>query len=155
MKMIFDGGLNENDGAALNECQEGYNFDLVFGDTNLKPRKPLDLKGTAPLGGAISGIMQLIMRDNTETTLIFEDDAVTPTIYDWDGSSTFTSKRTANLATDSKLRSAYYSLDDVLVITDMNKGTPIMSWDGTTLSRHKTALTDGAGVSITSIILKT
>ena len=60
MRITFDGGLNENDGTAPNECQEGYNFDLVYGDTNLIPRKPLDLKGTAPLGGTISGIMQLI-----------------------------------------------------------------------------------------------
>ena len=151
MRLTFDGGLNENDGAALNECQEGYNFDLVFGDTNLKPRKALDLKGTSPLGGDIAGIMQLIKRDNTETTLVFDDDGVAPTIYEWDGSSTFTSKRTANLITNSKLRSTYYALDDVLASTDISKLTPIMAWDGTSLTRHKTALTDGGGVSVTGI----
>lgn len=108
MKIMFDGGLNENDGTAPNECQEGYNFDLVFGDTNLIPRKPLDLKGTSTLGGDISGIMQLIKKDDTETTLVFDDDGATPTIYQWDGGSTFTSKRTTNLATGSLLRSTYY-----------------------------------------------
>lgn len=151
MKLIFDGGLNENDGTALNECQEGYNFDLIFGDTNLKPRKPLDLKGTSPLTGTIAGIMQLIKRDDTETTLIFDDDAITPTVYLWDGGSTFTSKRTANITTNSKLRSAYYSLDDTISIVDIRKLTPLMRWDGTTLSRHKTGLTDSGGVSVTGI----
>lgn len=151
MKIIFDGGLNENDGTAPNECQEGFNFDLVFGDTNLIPRKPLDLKGTSPLTGTIAGIMQLIKRDNTDTTLIFDDDAATPTIYDWDGGSTFTLKRTTNLVTNSKLRSVYYSLDDRLAIVDISKLTPLMMWDGTDLTRHKTALTDSAGVSITGI----
>ena len=151
MRLTFEGGLNENDGSGLNECQEGYNFDLVFGDTNLIPRKPLDLKGTAPLAGDISGILQLVKRDDTETTLIFEDDGVTPTISLWDGASTFTTKRTANLATNSKLRGVYYPLDDVLAIVDITKNTPVMTWDGTTCSRHLTALSDGAGVSITGI----
>lgn len=151
MKITFDGGLNENDGTAPNECQEGFNFDLVFGDTNLIPRKPLDLKGTSPLAGDISGIMQLVKKDDTETTLVFDDDAITPTIYLWDGSTTFTSKRTVNLATNSKLRSTYYALDDTLSIVDISKNTPLMKWDGTDLTRHKTGLTDSAGVSVTGI----
>lgn len=151
MKITFDGGLNENDGTAPNECQEGHNFDLVFGDTSLVPRKSLDLKGTAPLTGDISGILQLIKRDDTETTLIFEDDGVTPTISLWDGANSFTTKRTANLVTNSKLRGVYYPLDDVLAIVDIAKNTPVMTWDGTTLGRHLTDLTDGAGVSITGI----
>lgn len=151
MKMTFDGGLNENDGTMPNECQEGHNFDLVFGNTSLIPRKPLDLKGTAPLTGDISGIMQLIKRDDTETTLIFEDDGVTPTISLWDGASTFTTKRITNLATNSKLRSVYYSLDDTISIVDIAKNSPLMRWDGSSCYRHKTALTDGAGVSITGI----
>lgn len=151
MRITFDGGLNENDGAALNECQDGYNFDLVFGDTNFKPRKPLDLKGTSPLAGTIAGIMQLVKRDDSETTIVFDDDTSTPTIYLWDGAASFTSKRTTNLATGSKLRSVYYALDDVMAIVDIAKNTPLMSWDGTALSRHKTGLTDGAGVSVTGI----
>ena len=137
MKLTFEGGLNENDGTQLNECQEGYNFDLVFGDTNLIPRKPLDLKGTATNGGNIAGIMQLIKKDDTDTTIVYEDDAVTPTIYLWDGGSTFTSKRTTNVATDSKLRSTYFALDDTLSITDINKNTPLLRWDGTNVTRHK------------------
>jgi len=151
MRMTFDGGLNENDGTKPNECQEGYNFDLVFGDTNLTPRKPLDLKGTSTLGGEIAGIMQLIKRDDSETTIIFDDDTSTPTIYLWDGDATFTSKRTVNLVTGSKLRGVYYPLDDVLSIVDISKNTPLMQWDGTSCTRHKTALTDAAGASVTGI----
>lgn len=151
MKITFDGGLNENDGATLNECQEGYNFDLVFGDTNLIPRKPLDLKGTTPITGDVAGILQLIKRDDSETTLIFDDNVTTPTVYLWDGASTFTSKRTTSLATDSKLRGVYYSLDDRLAVVDIAKNTPVMTWDGTTFERHKTGLTDGVGAAITSI----
>lgn len=151
MKITFDGGLNENDGTAPNECQEGYNFDLVWGDTNLIPRKPLDLKGTSPIAGTIAGILQLIKRDDSETTLIFDDDSITPTVYLWDGSTTFTSKRTTNITTNSKLRGVYYSLGDRLAIVDITKNTPLMTWDGTTFERHKTALTDNAGASITSI----
>lgn len=151
MKMVFDGGLNENDGTALNECQEGYNFDLVFGDTNFIPRKSLDLKGTSPLAGEIAGIMQLIKKDDSETTLVFDDDGATPTVYLWDGSTTFTSKRTASLAVGSKLRDVYYALDDRLAIVDIAKSTPLMTWDATTFERHKTGLVDEAGVSVTGI----
>jgi len=151
MKLTFEGGINENDGTMINECQEGYNFDLVYGDTNLTPRKSLDLKGTSPNAGAIAGILQLIKRDDTETTLVFDDDGAAPEVFLWDGSDSFTSKRTANLAVGSKLRDVYWSLDDRLAIVDISKSTPLMTWDGTTFERHKTALVDGAGVSVTGI----
>ena len=151
MKFTFAGGLNETDGSDITECQEGYNFDLVYGADNLTPRRPLETKGTSPNGGAISGIMQLIKRDDTDTILVFDDDGVTPEIFDWDGSTGFTSKRTTNLATGSKLRDVYWSLDDRMAIVDIAKLTPLMTWDGTTCERHKTGLTDGAGASVTGI----
>lgn len=151
MRITFDGGLNENDGTAINECQEGFNFDLVFGDTNFKPRNPLDLKGTSPNGGEIAGIMQLVKRDDSETTLIFDDDSATPEMFLWDGGSTFTSKRTTNLAIGSKLRSLYYSLDDRMTIVDTMNLTPLMTWDGTTCERHKTGLAAGSPAAVTSI----
>lgn len=151
MRITFEGGLNENFNPQPTECQEGYNFDLTIGDTDLKPRRPLDTKGTATLGGDIAGIMQLIKRDDTETTLVFEDDGATPTLYTWDGSTTFTSKRTANLAVGSKLRDTYWSLDDYLVISDTAKLTPLMNWDGADLIRHKTTLVASAAQAVTSI----
>ena len=151
MKITFEGGLNENDNPEIFECQEGYNFDLRIGDTDLKPRRALDTKGTATLGGNISGIMQLIKRDDTETTLIFEDDAATPTLYTWDGASTFTSKRTASLAVGSKLRDVYWSLDDYISIVDTAKLTPLLKWDGTTCTRQLTGLEAGSAQAVTSI----
>ena len=151
MRITCAGGLNENEGADLNECQEGKNFELNVGDTDFKPRPPQDLKGTATLGGTIAGIMQMITQDDTETTLIFEDDSSTPTIYEWDGSTTFTSKRTTNLAVGSKLRDVYFSLDDTLTIVDVAKLTPIMKWDGTNLERHFNGIKQGGGGSVTSI----
>lgn len=151
MRIIAAGGINENDGAAFEECQDGYNFELTFGDTDWRPRKPFDLKGTATNSGDIRGIMQLIKRDDTETTLIFEDDGVTPTIYEWNGAATFTSKRTATLAIGSKLRDVYFGLDDVIVIVDVAKLTPLMKWDGTTLTRNLTGLFDGNPAAVTSI----
>ena len=151
MRITFQGGLNENDGTRPEECQAGQNFELVFGDTDFRPRKPCDLKGTATLSGSVSGIMQLIERDDTETTLIFEDDGSTPTIYLWDGGSTFTSKRTTNLAIGSKLRDVHWDLDEYIVMTDIKKLTPIMNWDGTACTRHKTDLKKGSTAAVTSI----
>lgn len=151
MRLTFQGGLNENDGTRPEECQAGQNFELNSGDTDLRPRKPLDLKGTATNAGDISGLMQLIKRDDTGTTLVFEDDGVTPTIYSWDGSTTFTSKRTDNLAIGSKLRDVHWDLDEYIVMVDVEKLTPLMQWDGTTCIRHKTGLLAGSAQAITSI----
>ena len=148
MKMTFQGGLNENDGTLMEECQRGYNFELVYGDSDLRPRKPLDLK-TSSFVGSVNGIMKLIKRDNTETTLVF--DADTPDINTWDGATTITAVRTNTLNSGSMLRDEYYSLDDVMVICDVAKLTPMLKWDGTTCDRLKTGLDKGSPQSVTSI----
>lgn len=150
MRIIFSGGLNENDGTDPTECQEGQNFDLVNGDTNFRPRRPLDIKGVSTQNSPVNGIMQLITKANTETTLIFEADATTPTMYEWDGA-TFTSVRTASLDNTSKLRDTYWPLDEYLVITDLLKSTPLMKWDGTTCERLKNNIALGSPVTLTSI----
>lgn len=151
MRTTFQGGLNENDGTRPEECQAGQNFELTLGDTDLRPRKSFDLKGTSTNAGEISGLMQLIKRDDTETTLVFEDDGVTPTIYLWNGGSTFTSKRTSNLAVGSKLRDVHWDLDQYIVMTDIEKSTPILQWDGASCIRHKTGLQSGSAQSVSSI----
>jgi hypothetical protein len=151
MKMLFPGGLNENDGTLMEECQKGWNFELRYGDTDLRPRMPNDLKGTAPNLGSIRGQMQLIKKDDDETTLIFADDGVTPILYLWDGGSSWTSKRTTNLAVGSKLRDIHFVLDDTLSIVDVEKLTPLMKWDGDAVSRHKTGLAAGQPSAVTSI----
>lgn len=152
MPKIYTGaGINENNHINEQECSEGQNFELRMGDTAFRPRPPLDLKGTSTLAGEISGLMQMVTRAGTETTLVFEDDGSTPTIYSWNGAAIFTSKRTTSLAVGSKLRDVYWPLDETLIIVDISKSTPLLNWDGTTVTRHKTGLTTGSPTANTSI----
>lgn len=139
MKILFGGGLNEQLRPDLNEAYSGsYNF-LLKKDTNaLIPRPPFDLKGTATNAGDIRGFMQLVKRDNTETTLVQAGNAV----YLWDGAASFTSKGTPSAT--SQLRDTYWPLDDYLVITDLQKLTAVSQWDGTTFS----TLTTGLGATL-------
>ena len=133
MKIVFGGGINENQAPHISEAAEGsYNFILSKDYYALRPRKCFDLDGTATNTGTINGIMQLIKRDDTETTLIQSDEEV----YKWDGASVFSSMGTVN--TSSRLRETYWSLGDYLVITDLEKLTPIRKWDGSSLTSHTT-----------------
>lgn len=148
-RLSFSGGLNENPDIALSECASGENFELGLNRRIFTPRPPQDLKDTTPNGGGANGIMQLIKRDDSETTIVFENHT-TPAIHLWDGSS-FTSKRTLNLSQDAKLRDTYWSLDDYLVITDIAKSVPILRWDGSEVIRQKTNLKSGSAQSVSSI----
>lgn len=138
LRILFGGGLNENQNPDLLEANSGYNFELGMSQSKLIPRKPFDLKGTATNAGSINGILQLIKRDDTETTLVCAD----TTVYLWDGGSTFTSKGT--VTSGSKLRDTYWSLGDYMVITDISKTTVVKKWDGTTFS----TLTTGLGTNL-------
>src|SRR5258706_2924251 len=138
MKLLFSAGLNELQTPSLFECGSGYNFELGLRQSKLVPRRPFDLKGTATNASATNGFLQLVKRDNSETTLVQAGD----TVYLWDGAAAFTSKGTVSAS--SRLRDVYWSLGDYLVITDTAKATVIQKWDGTTLS----TLTTGLGVSL-------
>lgn len=138
MRLHFNGGLNEQQTPTPYECISGYNFELGLRQSKLKPRKPFDLKGTATNASPINGILQLVKRNNSETTLVQSGD----TVYLWDGGSTFTSQGT--VSTSSRLRDCYWSLGDYLVITDVAKATVVKKWDGTTFS----TLTTGLGASL-------
>ncbi len=144
----FDFGINETDSTQVTEALSGENFDLFLAAKHLFPRRTFDLKGTAPNAASINGINQLIKRDDSDTTLVFE--AVPPTYYLWDGA-TFTSVRTTSLDTDSMFRDTHWPLDDTLVITDLARLTPLLSWDGVTLSRHNTGLASGSPLTNTGI----
>jgi len=152
-RITFDYGINETESTQQNECESGYNFELELASKHLKPRLPIDLKGTVPNGGSVNGIMQLVTTADSETTLIYGGGTVTtPAIYSWTGANTstaFTSVRTTNLGSTSMLRGVYYGLDDYLTIVDIQKLTPILNWNGTTCSRHKTGLTSGNPQSVT------
>lgn len=136
MKVFYGAGLNENQFPNVNEAASGsYNFDLKKDSSFLFPRMPFDKLGTATNGADGRGLLQLIKRDDTETTLVQAGN----TVYQWDGSTTFTSKSTLNTAV-SQLRDTYWSLGDYLVITDLQKHTPVSKWDGTTFSTLTTGL---------------
>jgi hypothetical protein len=134
MRFFFPGGLNEQQTPSLFECIDGYNFELGLKQSKLVPRKPFDLKGTATNAAAANGFLQLVKRDNTETTLSQHGD----TVYLWDGAASFTSKGT--VASTSRLRDCYWSLGDYLVITDIAKATVVKKWDGTTFGTLTTGL---------------
>ena len=135
MRLYFGAGLNEQKGANIHEAAAGsYNFELSKDTYQLRPRKPFDLLGTAPNGKPVNGIMQLVKKDDTETTLVQAGE----TVYQWSGSSTFTAVGTVD--TDSNLRDCQWSLDDYLVITDLAKETVVKKWDGTGFNTLSTGL---------------
>lgn len=133
----FGGGLNENPEPHIFEASAGFNFDLQKSQTKLRPRRPFDLKGTAPNAGSINGLLQLVKRAGTETTLV----QAASQVYAWDGAATFTS--TATVATTSMLRDRLWSLGDYLVITDLLKATPVKKWDGTSFTTLTTGFSAG------------
>lgn len=138
-KIYFGGGLNEQQQPDINEAASGsYNFELSKDSNKLTPRAPFDLAGTATNAGDIRGFVQLVKRDDSETTLVQAGN----TVYLWDGASSFTSK--GSCSATSQLRDTYWSLNDFSVITDLQKLTAVSKWDGTTFS----ALTTGLGSTL-------
>lgn len=136
-RILFSGGLNENQNPNILEAKAGYNFELGFAQTKFIPRLSFGLSSTATNAASINGFMQLVKRDNTETTLVCAGN----TVYQWDGS-TFTSR--GSVTAGSLLRDTYWSLGDYLVITDLTKTTVVKQWDGTTFG----TLTTGLGSSL-------
>lgn len=139
MKIFYGAGLNENQYPHPAEAGTGsYNFDLKKDSSYLFPRMPFDLMATATGGGEIRGLLQLVKRDDSETTLVQAGGSV----LKWDGASTFSS--VATITSVSQLRDTYWALGQYLVITDLQKHTPVSKWDGSTFS----TLTTGLGSSL-------
>lgn len=140
MKIYYGAGLNENQYPHPAEAAKGsYNFDLRKDSSFHFPRKPFDVLGTADNGADVRGLIQLIKRDDSSTSLV-QAGAV---VYTWTGGSSFTSNTT--LVTNvCQLRDVYWSLGDYLVITDLQKKQVVSKWDGTTFS----ALTTGLGTNL-------
>ena len=132
--LTFGGGINIRRRPMdidINECTLGENFDLSPEQLALQKRAPFDLAGTAPNGQAINGLAQLIKRDGTITTLV----QAGTTVYSWDGASTFTSVGTVLAGTKLRgPREQIFSLDDLVLITDLAKIDVVKKWDGTTFS---------------------
>ncbi len=109
-------------------------FNLSKDRNALIPRAPFDLVSTAPNLGDVRGIMQMIKRDDSETTLIQSGNV----LYSWDGSTSFTNVGSPNVL--SQLRSTYWALGEYLIVTDLQKLTPVSKWDATTFSTQTTGL---------------
>lgn len=134
--ITFGGGIHSRRRISdidINECVKGSeNFDLEPQFLALTPRKPFDLVGTAPNAGSIRGYAQLCKVDGTLTTLIQARDKW----YSWGGSTTFTEVGDCNAA--SRMRGGIehnFLLEDITIITDLEKLQTVQKWDGTTLSK--------------------
>lgn len=135
MKILFPYGLNENDYPDLGEAYtDSYNFELSSSNFAFKPRAPFDSVAVATNASDIRGFMQLVTRTGTQTTLVQSGD----TVYEWAGSSSFTSRGTIHAS--SKLRDTYWPLGEYLVLTDLMKLTAVKKWNGTTFSTLTTGL---------------
>lgn len=134
-KLRFGGGLNSrasSDEIDPRECSEGQNFDLDIGNTQFRPRRAIDLVGTAPNAGRINGFAQLIKSDGTVSTLVQAGTNVYQVGPDWD---TWSLKGT--VSSSARLRGPrthIWNLDDVVLISDLAGVEPVMQWDGTTLA---------------------
>lgn len=142
MKIFYGAGVNENQFPHPAEAaSQSWNFELQKDSNYLTPRRPFDLKGSAPAigestpAGDVRGFAQLVKKDGTETTLV----QAGARVYKWDGSTTFSSVATLVTST-CQLRDAYWALDDYLVLTDLQKQQSVMKWDGSTLTSHTTGI---------------
>lgn len=133
LKIKFGGGLHTRASAGeidQREAADGQNFLLDLENRELRNRPPFDLIGTVPNAAEIRGGASLLMADGTVSTLIQAGSKV----YEWDGGSTFTQVGTCNAL--SKLRGHWrshnWTLDDKVIITDLNLVDVVKEWDGTT-----------------------
>ncbi len=90
-------------------------------------------------GKNIAGILQLEKRDNTNTTIIIAG----TNVYLWDGTNSL-GNPIATVTTGGRFRDAYWSLDDIAIITDVLLQNQIKQWNGTAFSN----LTTGTGNAI-------
>lgn len=139
-EMKFFGGINERDdfNISIQEATAGYNFDLDPLRGTLKPRLAQDLVTTTPNASEITGIMELIKRDNSQTILI----AAGTDVYQYTSGGHID---VGNITADGRLRGTHWPLDDILVITDLQKNNVVKQWNGSafaTLTHNITAVTD-------------
>lgn len=112
------------------ECADGENFELDLENYHFRRRKPFSTIGQTPNGEEIRGFASLLKSDGTTSMLVQAQD----TVYEWDGSR-FTSVGTVEATSQLRGRISHnYTLNDLVLITDLNLADVVMSWDGTTLS---------------------
>jgi len=134
VKLTFSGGRNTlSTTTSINpeECVDGENFEIDPGITAFKMRPAYALVGTAPNAGEIRGFAQLEKQDGSLSTLI----QAGTTVFEWDGATTFTSRGTVNA--NSRLRgplSSNFTLDEIVIITDIELADVVKQWDGATFA---------------------
>lgn len=136
VELHFGSGLNTAQSETdidPKECAAGsINFDLAIKNTFFSGRKAFDVVGTSPDAGDIRGFAQLKKQDGSLTQLVQSG----ANVYQWDGLSGFVSVGT--VAAGAKLRGhvnrSLWSLDEVIIITDIELRQPVMTWDGTTFA---------------------
>ena len=126
--LTFGGGLNTQDdiNVLADECVDGENFRLNADQRSFRPRPAFDLKATATNGAEIRGIMQMITKGGTKTTLV----QAGAQIYSVNSSFAFATETSTGVSASSRLRGAHWTLDEKLVITDLDKLTTVREWDG-------------------------
>lgn len=142
----FGGGIHSRaspDEIDPKETVFGNNFQLDLRNFNLRPRKPFDLVGTVPSTAdmTINGFASLLKTDGTVSFLV----QAGVTVYDWDGTSSFTSKGT--VVSGAKIRGrleSNWQLTDKVIITDIAQKEPVLEYDGTTLANVTFTKNDGS-----------
>lgn len=120
------------------ECTEGENFDLDPGNSEFRPRRPFDLVATVPNNAQIRGFATLTKTDGSVSMLV----QAAGNVYEWDGS-TFTLRGT--VAPTARLRGqieSNWTLQDKVIITDLELAEPVTEWDGTTFQQTTFLLKD-------------
>lgn len=131
----FGGGLHTRapeDEIDPREAADGQNFLLDVENSDLRPRPPFDLVGTAPNGGAIMGGGSFRLANGSVKAFIQAGN----TVYDWDGESFDQSPVLDTVNASAKLRGHWrthaFDLDGVLLISDLALLEPVKEWNGTT-----------------------
>ncbi len=124
------------------ECSSGENFVIDPGNSEFRPRPPIDLVSTTPNGAEIRGFVTLKKTDNTVTMLVQSG----TNVYKWDGA---TYSLVGTVSGSAKLRGpreANWALDDKVIISDINLSENLHEWDGTTFQQITFLQSDGSSV---------
>jgi len=130
----FGGGQNSSaseDEIDAREAATGQNFTLDLNNRNLRNRKPLDLIGTAPNGAEIRGFATLVQTDGTTTMLV----QAGAKVFSFSVSGGFVQVGTVDPLMQMRGHlHHYWSLDDLVILTDLNSRDVVQQWDGGSLT---------------------
>lgn len=140
-RWVFGGGISDLD--TMLPCEASarrgsYNFELSPFSSNLVSRYPYTAVNST-ISSSIAGLAELNPRAGSPFLMI--QSGATVRRYSTAGA---TMSSIGSCATSSSLRGEHWELDDYLVITDLEKATPVSRFSGTTFG----TLTTGLGSSL-------